>query len=195
MSSWRPLLACALACGCGDAGSAGTSGTTDTTGTGTTGAPELDGTMVDLVKPTLWQPQPAADDPLPAHRPDTVDCQLGIGWLVEETGFEVNTGACNYASFVQPTLVPVVRGAQISLDFYHFDLVAPEPATAHIAVLVGDHVIFEREIAIPGKAGVYPVDLVADFELPAGAPAVVHLHNHGQNTWTVASLQVEVESP
>jgi hypothetical protein len=180
-----PLLAALLACACGDAGKADTAG-------GSTGVVEIDGTMVELVEPTVWQPLPAADDPFADHRPATVDCAFGLGWLVEPTGLEVNTATCNYGAFVQPSLQPVVRGAQLSLRLYHFDLVAPEPATAHVAVLIGDRTIFEREVAIPGKADVYEVDLVADFDAPAGTPVVLHLHNHGQNNWTLGDFLVEV---
>lgn len=192
------LLAGALAAACGDDLSAATAAS-DTGTAGETGAasetgdpPEIDGVMVDLVQPHLWQPLAAADDPRRDHRPDTVTCPLGPGYLIEPDGFEVNTNGCNYAAFTQPTLAPIVPGAQIALDFYHFDLVAPAPATAHVLVLAGDHVLFEREIAVPGDAFVYDLDFVADFDLPAGAPAVLHLHNHGQNTWTLAQIQVEV---
>lgn len=191
MTSRRLLLACALAAGCGDSGKP--SHDTGTDGSGS--VPEIDGTMVDLVKPQLWVQQGEADDPFADHRPSSIECALGLGWLVEVTGFEVNTGACNYGAFTQPTLREIVPGAQISLSLYHFDLVASEPATAHAVLMVGDHVLLEREVAIPGKAMVYDLDLVADFELPAGSPAVFHLHNHGQNTWTLGSIQVEVEDP
>lgn len=189
----RLLLACALAGACGDAGSGGTTAASETSAT--TDVPELEGTMVDLARPALWQPLAAADDPLAAHRPDAIECPLGTGWLVEPTGFEVNTGACNYAAFVQPALAAVAPGAQISIDLYHFDLLAPEPATAHLAVLVGDVVVFERDIAIPGPANVHEIELVADFSAPAGTPVVLHLHNHGQNTWTFGSFRVEVADP
>jgi len=154
--------------------------------------PEFDGTMVDLVEPMLWQPQAAADDPFSDHRPDTVDCTFGLGWLVEPRAIEVNTGTCTYGAFTQPTLAAIVKGAKISLSLYHFDLVAAEPATAHLAVLVGPHVLMEREIAIPGKANVYAIELVADFDLPEGSPVTFHLHNHGQNTWALDRLAVEV---
>jgi hypothetical protein len=184
-----PLLAALLACACGDAGKA-----TDTAGgdSGSTGVVEIDGTMVELVEPTVWQPLAAANDPFADHRPATVDCAFGLGWVVEPTGVEINTATCNYGALVQPSLQPVVRGAQLSLQLYHFDLVAAEPATAHVAVLIGEHKVFEREVAIPGKADVYEVDLVADFDAPAGTPVVLHLHNHGQNTWTLGDFLVEV---
>lgn len=190
MTSRRLFFACALACGCGDSGNAG-----DTDSAGSGPVPEIDGTMVDLAKPALWVQQGADADPLRDHRPATIDCPLGLGWLVETTGFEVNTGGCNYGAFTQPTLREIVPGAQITLNLYHFDLLAPEPAIAHVAVLLGEHVLFEREVAIPGAAMVFDVDVVADFELPAGSPAVLHIHNHGQNTWTFGAIQVEVEDP
>lgn len=184
------LLVGLLSCACGDAG--GANGDADTS---STSGGEIDGELVDLVEPTAWQPLAAADDPLADHRPAEVDCAFGLGWLVEPMGIEVNTAACNYGAFVQPALHPVVRGAQLSLRLYHFDLVAAEPATAHVVVMIGEHAIFEREIAIPGKADVYELDLVADFDAPAGTPVVLHLHNHGQNTWTFAALKGEIESP
>lgn len=181
-----PLLAALLLCACGDDGG------TDVCTTTTAGA-EPDGVMVDLVAPTAWQPLAAADDPLADHRPPDAACTFGLGWLVEPMGLEVNTATCNYGAFVQPTLHPIARGSRLSLQLYHFDLLAPEPATAHVAVLIGGNMIFEREIAIPGKANVFgdELGLVACFDAPAGAPVVFHLHNHGQNTWTFASLQVE----
>lgn len=190
MTSRRLFFACALAAGCGDAGSPSSGGTASTGSVA-----EIDGTMVDLVKPQAWVQLGADADPLRDHRPASVECPLGVGWLVEVTGFEVNTGGCNYGAFTQPSLREIVPGAQISLNLYHFDLVAAEPATAHAVIMAGDHVLLEREVEIPGKAMVHDIDLVADFALAAGEPVVFHLHNHGQNTWTLASIQVEVEDP
>lgn len=173
---------CALACACGDDGPAGP-------------PPEIEGTLADLTSPMAWQPQAADDDPFADHRPADVMCPFGLGWLVELGGFEVNTGACNYGGFVQPSLRDIVRGAELRVGLYHFDLLAPEPATAHVAIQIGDRLIFEREVAIPGKADIVEVSLVADFDAPAGTPVVFHLHNHGQNTWALTDLKVEVENP
>lgn len=148
--------------------------------------------MVALVSPPKWSPLAAADDPYADHRPTTVECVLGLGWVTEPDGFEVNTDLCNYGAFGQETLVDIEPGATIKINFFHFDLLSPVEATAHAVVRVGDHLLFEREIKIPGKAEVWNEELVADFALPAGSPAVFHLHNHGQNTWTLGAIQVEV---
>lgn len=180
----------ALLPGCGGGGSEADAGAGDESS-----PPELEGTLVELVRAPLWQQVAAADDPFADHRPATIECPLGVGWLVEPGGLEVNTGACTYATFSQPSLAQVAPGAELSLYLFHFDLLAAEPATAHVAVQLGDRVVFEEEVAIPGKAAVYERDWVADFELPAGQPIYFHLHNHGQNTWTLAHIEVEVEDP
>ncbi len=188
----HPLaLAALLPCACGDAGPAG-----DPTGsTGPAGTTGPVGALADLIEPMAWEPLAAADDPFAAHRPPAIDCPYGLGWFIEADGIELDTSACNYAGLVQPSLVPVARGAAIELGLYYFDLLAPEPTTAHLAVQIGDHVVFERTIDIPGKAAVLDTRLVADFDAPAGTPVIFHLHNHGQNNWTFHRLQVEVAAP
>lgn len=182
--------------GCG--GNAGTeastqAGETESGGEPTTGPIEdpTEGELVPLVLPMLWQPVPAAMDPLASHRPAEVSCPLG-GWLFETQGLEISTLLCNYAMFSQPGRAAIVKGARIVASLYHFDLVAAEPATAHVALQVGDSLVWEQEIAIPGKANAYAVDVPAKFAADAGTPVYFHLHNHGQNTWTLGSVEVEV---
>ena len=148
------------------------------------------GSMVPLVSPMLWQPVPAPDDPLATHRPAEVVCPLG-GWLYEAQGLEVNTSQCNYGMFSQPSQVAIVPGARFTASLYHFDLLAEAPASAHVALLVGDALVWEQDIAIPGKANAYTIDLTLDFTAPAGTPVYFHLHNHGQNTWTLGAIEVE----
>lgn len=187
--AWALAIGCALlgACGDGSAGSGTSSG-------GASSGGEVDptgGELVSLVLPTMWQPVPAPMDPLAEHRPAQVQCPLG-GWLFEPQGLEINTLLCNYAMFSQPSRAAIVKGARIVASVYHFDLVADEPAMAHVALLVGDNVVWEQEIAIPGKANAYPIDVPASFAADAGTPVYFHLHNHGQNTWTLGEIEVEV---
>ncbi len=195
---------CALLSACANAGSETGAGQTEgqTEGeTGATGAsastaavdPTMGapGELMALALPMLWMPVAADADPFVAHRPEAVTCALGA-WLLELDGLEVNTQTCNYASFGQPSKVEIVPGARIVGSLYHFDLLAAEPATAHVALVVGEVVVWEQEIAIPGKANAYMIDVPASFAAPAGTPVNFHLHNHGQNTWTLGALQVEV---
>lgn len=150
-----------------------------------------EGVLVPLTLPMLWMPVPATLDPLASHRPADVNCPLG-GWLYEPQGLEINTLLCNYAMFGQPGRAAIARGARVVASLYHFDLVAEEPAMAHVALLVGDSLVWEQEIAIPGKANAYAIDVPVDFAADAGTPVYFHLHNHGQNTWMLGAVEVEV---
>jgi hypothetical protein len=194
MRRWQVLmLECALAGGCGGADDGDDAGTGTATTMQSTGpdAPTggSGGALVPLVSPMAWQPVPEPDDPLASHRPAEVACPLG-GWLYEPQGLEVNTSQCNYAMFTQPSQAAIVPGARFVASLYHFDLIAAEPASAHVAILVGDALVWEQDIAIPGKANAYALDLTLDFTAPAGTPVYFHLHNHGQNTWTLGTIEV-----
>jgi hypothetical protein len=194
---WPLWLAWLGACGGpGEAAEAGTQGTeaASTDDAPTSGPPIEDpteGELVPLTLPMVWMPVPAETDPLAAHRPADVNCPLG-GWLFEPQGLEINTLQCNYAMFGQPARAAIVKGARVVASLYHFDLVAEAPATAHVALLVGDSLVWEQEIAIPGKANAYAIDVPAPFAADPGTPVYFHLHNHGQNTWTLGAIEVEV---
>jgi hypothetical protein len=180
------------ACGGGTAGTTdGSSGAMDDGGAASAVEDPTEGTPTPLVQSTLWTQVAAPDDPLADHRPAQVTCPLGA-WLFEPQGFEVNTGGCNYAMFVQPSRATVVPGATITASLYHYDLIADPPATAHVALLLGERVLWEREVEIPGKANAFAIEVVADETVPAGTPVYFHLHNHGQNTWTLGAVEVEV---
>jgi len=179
----------------GTADTADTANTGDTAVTGETGpADPTGGEFVPLVLAMDWQQVLAPQDPLAAHRPAEVSCPLG-GWLYEPQGLEINTSLCNYAMFVQPSRVAIVPGTRLRASLYHFDLNAEAPATAHVALMLGEQVLWEREIAIPGKANAYPIELALDFAAAAGTPVYFHLHNHGQNTWTLGEVEALVFAP
>lgn len=198
------MLALAVACGGGASTASETGGSEAGASSGpgasaTTMAPPdsaepvdpTEGEFVPLVDPMGWTPVPAGEDPLAAHRPAEVVCPLG-GWLFEPQGFEVNTLQCNYAMFGQPAQAAVLAGQRVTATLYHFDLVAAEPAEAHVALLVGETVLWEATVAIPGPANAFNVEVVAASTAPAGTPVYFHLHNHGQNTWTLGAIEVEV---
>ncbi|MCA9713413.1 MAG: hypothetical protein H6713_14290 [Myxococcales bacterium] len=178
-----PALALALACGDDDAASS------DATSDGAVAREWR--TVLDHA---AWRIAEAAEDPFADHRPpeDEIDCGVA-GWLVESGALEVDTLRCNYLTLVQPVLEDLTPETPMRLEFRHFDLIAPAPATAHVAVQLGDAIIWEREIQIPGPAMVFSEDaLTAGVMAPAGTPLYFHLHNHGQNTYTFASLEAEL---
>ena len=131
----------------------------------------------------------ATADPLADHRPAPVDCGLA-GIFLEGDELDIDTNFCNYAMIEQPGLVEVKEGATITLSMRHFDLTAAEPATAHVALLLGETIAWERTLVIPGPAEVITLDIDAPIDHPLGAPVRFHLHNHGQNTWTLSSITV-----
>ena len=142
-----------------------------------------------LVTADAWVQVEAAADPYADHRPETVECGLG-GIFVEEGELDIDTNLCNYAMIEQPGLAEVRTGDTLTLSMRHFDLTAPEPASAHVALLLGEALAWERTLLIPGPAEVISVDIDAPTDLPAGEPVRFHLHNHGQNTWILTGITV-----
>lgn len=179
---WLLSAACVPA-GAGDDSEETSEGETETGGT--------TGEFAELIDHGHWvQIEASEEDPLAAHRPSTITCGVA-GWYEENAIIEIDTNFCNYLALRQDTLAAITEGAQVRLGFYHFDLVAPEPALAHVAVLVDGQLLHEQEIAIPGTAMVYALELEAPFSAPIGSELVFHLHNHGQNTWALQSISAE----
>ena len=141
-----------------------------------------------LVDPLAWQLTPPERDPLVAHRPELLACAAD-SWGEEFGLLEVWTGGCNYFSAEQPLARALERGDQLRVSLWWAALLAPEPAHAHLALLVGGELLWEREVEIPGTAEALELEFDSPVSAPAGAPLVLHLHNHGQNTWTFAGLE------
>lgn len=132
----------------------------------------------------------AEDDPLVSHRPEVIDCNTLVGWTIEEGLLEVNTAACNYLSLSEPAFVPAPSGARVTTRISHFDLTAPEPAEAHLALFVKETLLWETRIAVPSSAEVLDVNVELPGDVAKGDPIGFHLHNHGQNTWNIEPLRV-----
>lgn len=148
------------------------------------------GEFESLIDQTLWVQIDAQADPLADHRPAELQCSAA-GWYLELESLEVNTNYCNYLALHQPSLAPIQEGRGIRLGFYHFNLTAVGPGSAHIAMLVDGALLWEQDIEIPGTAAVYSLEFPAPLSAPAGADIVFHLHNHGQNTWVLQGLSAE----
>ena len=139
----------------------------------------------DLVDPFLWVQDDAAD-PMPEHQPAEIECAIGFG---EEFGvFEVDTGVCNYGVFTQPVLADVRIGDKVELTVTHDDLIADGPAIGHIIVMLDGVQAFEAEVEIPHTYGLVTSTWVADVDVAAGTPAVLHLHYHGFNQWRLVAI-------
>lgn len=132
----------------------------------------------------------AEHDPLRDHRPTTVDCNNILGWYQENDGIEVNTGHCNYLALREAAAIDAPAGSLLRTQISHFDLTAPEPTEAHIAILLGDYVAWQETLKIPADAEVQAIEFSLPFDVHAGDDVGLHLHNHGQNTYLLQMLYV-----
>lgn len=130
-------------------------------------------------------------DPLAEHRPETVVCGELAGWYLEGELVEVNTARCNYFAASAPARAAAAVGDLLEAEVFHFDLTAPEPARAHVALLVGAEVVWQEEVAVPGPGDVVPVIVELREPIAAGTPVGWHLHNHGQNHWRLSGIDVQ----
>lgn len=150
-----------------------------------------------LVVHDAWQITDEATDPFD-DRPGTFRCldgSLGPDVLGEEEVFDFEMATCDYATVMQPTLASVSRGEWIKVRVFHFDLTAPEPAEAHLAIQLGDVTPIDQRIPIPSEGALISEAWQADADVPIGTPVYVHVHNHGDNSWSVIEISVGSERP
>ncbi|MCO4747002.1 MAG: hypothetical protein KC912_19550 [Proteobacteria bacterium] len=143
-----------------------------------------------LVEGVGWMGAEAAMDLMPEHEDAKAICGAG-GFREELGGVEVDTGICAYALLQHPLLEGFAAQDTLTINWWHSDLVAAEPATGHLMLSVGEDILYEAEVDIPGDASAFLEDFEPGFDVEAGEPLVLHLHNHGFNTWNLFSLTVE----
>lgn len=150
-----------------------------------------DANMIEL--PLLdhkqWRTYDATLDPLRGHQPAVLDC-VQPGWFIERNMLEISTGQCNYVLLEHPSLQAAPANSEVLIELYHYDLVAAEPAQAHIALMFGDDLQWETMLPIPAEANVHQLRFRTTRALAVGEAIRFHLHNHGQNTWLLASVHV-----
>jgi hypothetical protein len=149
---------------------------------------------IPLVEAAAWDTQPKNRDAFLDHRPAEVNCEQDTGWLVEEDVLEVRTEFCNYLSVSQQSLLDLEAGTNLELALSHSALNFNAPATAHIAVSIAGTPIWETSVAIPSDGNILKASLALPFVVHRGDPIEVHLHNHGNNTWEIHSLDALISS-
>lgn len=145
-----------------------------------------------------WVADPS-EDVFGAERPSDAICDetLGIGveLIGNDAALEIDTNLCNYATVRQPSLRALVPGDTISLRQWHYDLVAPSPSEAHLALALDGEVLWERGIPIPAAAASIDEVITVDREVPAGAELQFHVHNHGNNTYLLLAIEADPTGP
>lgn len=165
-----------------------TAATGHSSGTTDSGLDTDTGSARSLVAPEAWAPTEAAEDPFADERPDPVECALG--WAVETGAFEVDTELCLYGAFVQPSLAEIRAGETIELVVLHDALYASQPATAHLAIALGDRIAWETTLPIPSEPGLLRPSWTATADMAAGTAVHFHVHNHGTNNYRLIDLTV-----
>lgn len=158
--------------------------------------------LLTLIDHRAWEPLDAVLDPLAEYRPAVVECGVA-GWYLEneDREVEVDTNFCNYLALRQPSLQAIRPGQVLRVNFYHFDLVAPEAAQGRLRLSVDGHVIWDYIVEIAedptgetngarAPAVFAEEAVIADFCAPEGADVMLHVYNHGQNTWALRDVQV-----
>lgn len=153
---------------------------------------------VPLIDHAHWREYSAREDPLASHQPEHIDCGRA-GWYVEPAFevplLEIDTNYCNYVLLEHPLLVDLAKGDVVSVEVRHYDLLAPEPAAAHLAIWFADSLEWESYVSIPSAAAVEVAHWRVKHARKAGEVVRLHLHNHGQNTWLIAALSARSAAP
>ncbi|HEY2736150.1 MAG TPA: hypothetical protein VGI70_19265 [Polyangiales bacterium] len=150
-------------------------------------APKVELMQVPLFDAAKWRAYPADQDPLASHQPAEVSCGIS-GFYMEYGHLEVDTNFCNYLLAEHPASVAIDAGTAVTITLSHYDLNAAEPATAHAAIIFGDTVIWETYIDIPQPANVLTATVRIPEALAMGEQIRMHLHNHGQNNYTLVGI-------
>jgi hypothetical protein len=149
---------------------------------------------ISLIEAEAWDRQPKNRDAFPGHHPDDVNCEQDTGWLVEEEDLEVRTEFCNYLSVSQNSLLDLAVGTELEFAMSHSELNFNAPATAHFAISIGGSPVWETTIDIPSANAIIKPTIVLPFAVSRGDSIEIHLHNHGDNTWTIHSLEALISS-
>ena len=178
------LVACAFGCSDGESPRASEPGFRERT---------------SLIDHERFELMTASNDPFDDRPSAPFEC-ASRAYLTEDLGgekvFSVYTESCAYATFMQPTRVPVRRGEFLNVRLWHFALIAPDPAEAHVAVGIdGTGGALEERIPIPSESALMRKTWQAPRDYPAGTPVYFHVHNHGTNEYLFIELSTGSQDP
>lgn len=140
-----------------------------------------------LVDAQAWQILDDDQDPV---GPAPVPCGAA-GVSVESGVIEVQTDTCPWVTLGQPSLSALQAGESISLLAWHGTLAAPEPASGHMSLWIGEEEIWRIEPEIPSEGVIYEEQLTAPSSAPEDTLVRLHVHNHGANAWRLGRLLPE----
>jgi hypothetical protein len=189
------LLLWGFTAGCGDDatrdGSADGGGPADASGADVADAAADDvSEALALVDHELWTT--ASADPFD-DAPADVDCDSqawGSEEIAPELTFFVQTQGCNYLTVSQPISSPIEAGQTLNIRLWHYKLTAPAATEAHLALRLGDHLIWEAFVPIPSQSQLLMDTWTAPSAIPAGEDIYFHVHNHGDNEYNLIEVSL-----
>lgn len=154
-----------------------------------------DGSNVLLVDHDLWIVAAPDADPFAQHRPaDDISCPPDDRLAEDFAGtysYAITTTGCPYTTVLQPSLRDACAGETLYVWLWHFELTAPDPGVAHLAVEVGGDLIWSKTLPIPGPSGLIADEVALPADIPAGTPIAFHLRNHGANSYNLLELSIK----
>ena len=132
-----------------------------------------------LLDPHGWEAQ--ASDPWGTG-------EVCSGWAVEEEQIEVRTEDCAWISLTQGLSREVPAGTEVRGGVLWDGLYADEPAEAVLGLAVAGEVVWEATVPIPSGSDDAPLH-VRSTGWMAGDEVVIHVHNHGLNSYTWLPLR------
>jgi hypothetical protein len=101
---------------------------------------------------------------------------------------EIDTSRCKNQTLFQPLPQMMPAGSQISIVGFHFGLTGIERTQGHFAIAIGDQVIVNEGVDIPGSSGGFERRFEVTTLIPSDSPIYWHIHNHGANRWILVSM-------
>lgn len=144
---------------------------------------------IALVKGQAWVQIAPAQDPFSSDRHDRIPCDW-LAFGVEYGGIEINTGRCGYLTLTQPLLHAVSTSTWLKVSAWHSPLLKGEiEGLAFFSLMIGDQLIWEKELYIPSDAISWEETFLSPVDIPQGTPVILNVRNHGANSWMFHSLQ------
>jgi hypothetical protein len=145
-----------------------------------------------------WSRIAPGDDPF-SMPGDEVDCQ-GTHMKTERVNgaraLGISTSSCNYLTAGQDARASAETGQYLYIRAWHFDLTAPDGATARMALNVGGETVWNVERQIPSESCLFTenVEVTETTAFDAGAPVRFHVRNHGDNEYYLFDVRA-VDTP
>lgn len=150
-----------------------------------------------LVEHAGWQLVASADDDPFAEargRPAVHACQSAAVFEVTPGTLEVELSYCRqrYVSLHQATAVGLNAGDSLHFTLAHMLLrpLTDDITEAYLALAINETVVWEKTIQILAVSNSYPIDIPISAAFANTSDIVLHLDNHGENSYTFTPFEI-----